>query len=403
MSLAMSAALVTGTLVVVLSSGPAHAASAVFLDLGPEPAAAAVGFPFELTASAWDGAGTPLAGLPIRVSFVSGPNDPGGPGNNPDLTCITGPAGGCVVAYTPVAPGTDVLCAVSTGGPFQCTEPIDEPDGDDNVDVIEVVVTAGGPTPTPDPTPSLGPTPTPTPDPTPTPEATPTPSPDPTPTPEPTATPSPDPTPTPSPDPTPTPEPTATPTPSPTPMPSPDPTRPPPPRPTARPTREPKGTASPAATPAPTAAHTSIPDQAPAPTPASTPSPDRLASPALAPSADPSVAPITAAIVDRIPPAAGSEPATVPPESRTNAGSGTPGEGPGDLLGAVLSAVDQVTETVKPAAIAAVATAFTFPLALAVVVIIFLLVQARLDGRDPKLRHAPTSAGETYIAFEEEA
>jgi hypothetical protein len=48
------------------------------------------------------------------------------------------------------------------------------------------------------------------------------------------------------------------------------------------------------------------------------------------------------------------------------------------------------------------ASTFTFPLALAILVVLYLLVQARLDGRDPKLRYAPASAGETYIAFEEE-
>ena len=73
------------------------------------------------------------------------------------------------------------------------------------------------------------------------------------------------------------------------------------------------------------------------------------------------------------------------------------------MFSAVLSAVgEQVRTTVKPAVVAAIATTFTFPLALAILVVLYLLVQARLDGRDPKLRFAPTSAGETYIAFEEE-
>ena len=51
---------------------------------------------------------------------------------------------------------------------------------------------------------------------------------------------------------------------------------------------------------------------------------------------------------------------------------------------------------------AALAQNFTFPLSLAVLVVLFLLVQGRLDERDPKLRYAPRSAGEAFIAFEEE-
>ena len=63
---------------------------------------------------------------------------------------------------------------------------------------------------------------------------------------------------------------------------------------------------------------------------------------------------------------------------------------------------DQVRSTVKPAVVAALAQTFTFPLALAAIVLLFLLIQSRLDERDPKLRYAPRSAGEAYIEFEEE-
>jgi hypothetical protein len=52
--------------------------------------------------------------------------------------------------------------------------------------------------------------------------------------------------------------------------------------------------------------------------------------------------------------------------------------------------------------VAIVATTFSFPLALAILVIIFLIVQSRVDSRDPKLRNAPHSAGEVYIAFQQE-
>ena len=70
-----------------------------------------------------------------------------------------------------------------------------------------------------------------------------------------------------------------------------------------------------------------------------------------------------------------------------------------DVLNAV---VDQVAATLKPGVVAVVASTFTFPILLALLVLLFLLVQHRLDERDPKLRHAPSSAFETYIAFEEE-
>jgi hypothetical protein len=92
----------------------------------------------------------------------------------------------------------------------------------------------------------------------------------------------------------------------------------------------------------------------------------------------------------------------------TTAGTGSPigstyGPDEGGLIGAVIGAVtNQVKSSVKPAAVAALAQSFTFPLTLAVLVVLFLLVQSRLDGRDPKLRYAPRSAGEAFVEFEEE-
>jgi len=64
---------------------------------------------------------------------------------------------------------------------------------------------------------------------------------------------------------------------------------------------------------------------------------------------------------------------------------------------------DQVKSTVKPAAVAALAQTFTFPLALAVLVLLFLLIQSRLDGRDPKLRYAPRAAGEARVRIRSSA
>jgi hypothetical protein len=61
----------------------------------------------------------------------------------------------------------------------------------------------------------------------------------------------------------------------------------------------------------------------------------------------------------------------------------------------------QVAATVRPAAVAAVAQAFTFPLILMVAVLLFLIAQWRMD--DPKFRMAPLNRAETTISFEDEA
>ena len=92
------------------------------------------------------------------------------------------------------------------------------------------------------------------------------------------------------------------------------------------------------------------------------------------------------------------------------AGGQTPGlptgNGPvdlGDVLDHVAdAAADQAAIIVKPAAAAAVASSFAFPLVLMLVVLFFLVVQPRMDGRDPKLRNAPRTASETHVPFEEE-
>ena len=76
-------------------------------------------------------------------------------------------------------------------------------------------------------------------------------------------------------------------------------------------------------------------------------------------------------------------------------------------LGGVLdyvadAAVDQAAMIVKPAAAAAVASSFAFPLILMLAVLFFLVVQPRMDGRDPKLRNAPRTTSETLVQFEED-
>jgi drug/metabolite transporter (DMT)-like permease len=72
--------------------------------------------------------------------------------------------------------------------------------------------------------------------------------------------------------------------------------------------------------------------------------------------------------------------------------------------GAVLEAIatgvaDQVGATVKPEAVTAMATTFSFPLLLMFAVLLFLFMQGRLDGQDPKLRNAPLTGAETTVMF----
>jgi len=77
--------------------------------------------------------------------------------------------------------------------------------------------------------------------------------------------------------------------------------------------------------------------------------------------------------------------------------------GPIDLVGSwVRSAADQLGSTVQPAAVVAVAATFGFPLALMLAVLLFLIVQSRLDGRDPKLRSAPLTKADTFLPFADE-
>lgn len=70
--------------------------------------------------------------------------------------------------------------------------------------------------------------------------------------------------------------------------------------------------------------------------------------------------------------------------------------------GIISNVADRIRTTVKPQAAAAVATAFGFPLSLMIAVLLFLLIQSRLDGRDPKLRAAPLTTSETILPFRDE-
>jgi hypothetical protein len=75
--------------------------------------------------------------------------------------------------------------------------------------------------------------------------------------------------------------------------------------------------------------------------------------------------------------------------------------GPGDLLGSFVTGVaERFGPSVKPAV--AIAATFGFPLALMLAVLLFLIIQSRLDDRDPKLRAAPLTSSETYLPFADE-
>ena len=83
---------------------------------------------------------------------------------------------------------------------------------------------------------------------------------------------------------------------------------------------------------------------------------------------------------------------------------GTTVSGPVEFVGNVArGAAAQVSLVVKPAAAAAVATSFGFPLALMLIVVLFLVVQPRLDFRDPKLLGGPAGASEAAVMFEDES
>ncbi|MDQ3879929.1 MAG: hypothetical protein M3295_02460, partial [Chloroflexota bacterium] len=73
---------------------------------------------------------------------------------------------------------------------------------------------------------------------------------------------------------------------------------------------------------------------------------------------------------------------------------------PGNPVAAfVFGAVDQVSRVVQPEAAATVAATFSFPLVLMAIVGLFLVVQGRVDHRDPKLRMAPLTSIDTVVSF----
>jgi hypothetical protein len=91
-------------------------------------------------------------------------------------------------------------------------------------------------------------------------------------------------------------------------------------------------------------------------------------------------------------PAPTAEPAPAPDAQ-------APAEGLEGVVGETVAAVSII---VKPAAAVAVASNFGFPLVLMVAVVLFLVIQTRVDRRDPRLRAALGSTTESLVPFEDE-
>ena len=78
---------------------------------------------------------------------------------------------------------------------------------------------------------------------------------------------------------------------------------------------------------------------------------------------------------------------------------GGPGANPTEQ---VFGAVKPSSSVFQPALVAEVASTFSFPLILMLLVILFLIVQGRLDRRDPKLAQAGRNSPEVIASFEME-
>jgi hypothetical protein len=323
-------------------AGPAMAASDnTRLNASPEDGSGPVGALVTLTVAIFDHKGGPiLTDHVARFYFIAGSaNDPGGTGNNPHMTCNTGTAGSCSASYTATNAGTDLICVlVSTNAELCDPELLGDPELDNQADVIRHT-TAGVATPAP----------------------------------------------------------TAAPTPAPTPGPTPKPT----------PKTQPAPTPAPVATVTTTPAPTAAPTAASKPTPAETP--DMIT---IGPTGPRQTPPPSSDGAD-------GQVAIVGSGSVSTTGSGTPsgpsariverGSTPSTKAGVeaemamiVAGFAEQLRWTIKPAAAAAVASTFGFPLILMVFVLIFLLVQSRLDARDPKLRVAPLTPADGLVAFRDE-
>ncbi len=395
-ALAAAASLVAVAL--SMAAQPVRGAGGKTLDVLPSYDSGPIGTTFVLVAYVYDESGQPDTGHPAHVRFYFQPgsaNDPTGPSSSADMDCSTGHQGQCSVSYVAASPGTDTICAVASGSRKAC-DGAAESDG--QVSVVHRTIT-------PDPDPTAPPSGDPTESSAPTQPAGPTaetsPTQGPTETPEPTATPAP----TDTPSPTRTPAPTATPEPSATP----EPTATAAPKATTAPTATPRptGTPAPTATPAPTRPPAPPPVRTHRPAPTRSPEPTPTWSPEPMPTTTPeaSLKPAPASSTSTPPTGMLPQSARQSPDRRSGAaqavgGAGPAGAGGGDPGEWVLEAVEGTAAVViQPTAAAEVATTFGFPLILMLLVILFLLVQGRLDHRDPKLTQAARSQLDLIASF----
>ncbi|MGZ8474641.1 MAG: hypothetical protein ACXWWQ_00255, partial [Candidatus Limnocylindria bacterium] len=157
------------------------------------------------------------------------------------------------------------------------------------------------------------------------------------------------------------------------------------------------------------AAPTPVPPPAPTPVPAPvvTPAPvlAPVATPTPSPSAEPPrevITPFVAADSTTATPSTPAPPVQQPPEPAAAPVAPPPAD-EGQVLGQIWeAATDGISRAVSPAAAAQVAKTFGFPLALMLAVLLFLIVQDRVDRRDPKLRTAPRNVFDTVVRFKEE-
>jgi hypothetical protein len=119
--------------------------------------------------------------------------------------------------------------------------------------------------------------------------------------------------------------------------------------------------------------------------------PAAITGPGSGGSGGPSIAAGAQAVLPPAPAAGGNAPAK--PAS---------GDAAGSLVESVAQMAADAARAVTPGAVAVVATALGFPLALMALVFLFLLVQSRLDRRDPKLAADTQANADALVRFEVE-
>ncbi len=161
--------------------------------------------------------------------------------------------------------------------------------------------------------------------------------------------------------------------------------------------------AEPTATPTPTETATPTPTETATPTPAETATNGPVAAPVPSDPPAPSAAPLATP-----PPEPTPWPviATVPlpaPTAGSVAEQPVPSSQAPDQLNPVMAVLAafaaQAGRVVRPEAAVAVAATFGFPLGLSLAVVIFLAVQGRIDGRDPKLVADAPAEGDAVVPF----